>query len=950
MPLTRRLLALFVMAGIALPVCALDPSKQVTQYVHDVWTTNDGLPQDSVNSVVQTPDGYLWLATQEGLARFDGASFTTFDSQTTRGLMENFVHTSFVDRRGRLWIGASGGMLRYEGNGRFASAWDAAHEPTTSARQVTEGPDGSLWIGMGSDGTSGAKGLLHFDGRILKIYTTNDGLSSNVVSYTAFDRSGDLWIATSNGLDVLNGGRITRRYRKSDGLAHDVVRCVLVDRAGDVWAGTEGGLTVIRRGRVTSYTTHDGLADNRVHRVLEDRDGTIWIATPRGLSRFVNGHLERAMVPGLAEQRIFALFEDREGSLWIGTGANGLHRLRSAKFTAIGAQEGLLGDNVNGLFEDRANRLWIGVSPGGVDVLAPRALAASSANPMKALTDAPLAGGGRSFFQDVDGSMWIGTRDGLNHLADGKLTSWTTADGLPDSSVTAIARDRRGVLWIGTGRGLARFENGRPVAVVVPPKFPPSTRILFEDRRGRVWFGGGEGLAWWDGNSFHVDPQFASSHLVSVAEDDDGTLWFGTWSQGLHRYRNGKLTKFTTRDGLYDDVAWALLDDRRGNLWMGSNRGIYRVAKKDLEDFSAGRANTIRCANYGVPDGLRKRETNWGSPAAVRTSDGRLWFGTTGGAVVIDPATVQANRIAPPVVVERFVADEREYPLDRALVLPAGSHYLEIHYAGLSLVSPERVRYRYRLEGYDEHWIDAGSRRTAYYTNVDPGAYRFQVIAANDDGVWNRVGATIAFELEPFFHQTPWFYALVVAALILLGVLINAIRERHRRVRHQAFHDSLTGLPNRILLDERSTAALADAQKSARSIAIMFLDLDGFKQVNDTFGHAAGDELLKIVATRFRACLRQADTLARIGGDEFAVLVDATDPRSTATEIAHRILDAVQSPLSLRGEPVRLGVSIGIAVHPDDGGDTRSMLQAADRAMYRAKLGGGNAFEFPSPV
>jgi diguanylate cyclase (GGDEF)-like protein len=728
-----------------------------------------------------------------------------------------------------------------------------------------------------------------------------------------------------------------RVYTTADGLANDVVRAVLVDRAGDVWAGTDAGLSMLKDGRFSSFLTTETIPS-----LLEDRDGTIWVATTRGLYRVVDGRVEAASLPGLAGRQINALFEDREGSLWIGTRASGLHRLRNASFTVIGMAEGLAGEIANGIFEDRAGRIWVGTSPGGVNVF--------EGGRIRVIADPALADGARSFFEDTDGSMWLGTRQGLHRLAGGTRRTYTTRDGLPDNSINAIHRDRRGVLWIGTAKGAARFENGKVVAVPRLPGFPSGVRQIFEDRTGRLWVGGGEGLAWWDGAAFHVDPRFAKAHVMCVSEDADGTLWFGTWSQGLFRLRGDALARFTTSSGLYDDVAWSILDDGRGHLWMGSNRGIYRVAKKDLEEQAAGRIPIIESKVYGIADGMRRRETNWGNPPAIRARDGRLWFATTAGLVIVDPASAGTTTIAdaPPVVLERFVADDVEMPIAATPVLAPGTRNIEIHYAGLNLISPDKVRYRYRLEGYDEHWIDVGTRRTAFYTNVEPGTYRFRVIAANEDGVWSGKGASLQFRLKPYFHQTGWFYALAVTGLILLGVALDAFRARQRRMRHQAFHDPLTGLPNRMSLDRRASEALVETKRASRKTALLFLDLDGFKEVNDTLGHAGGDALLQMVALRFRASLPGGDLLARIGGDEFAVLTGPIDDRDTAAAIARRIIDAVGEAFVVDGKHVAVGVSVGVAVHPDDGDDVRTILQAADRAMYGAKSAGGNAFRFHS--
>lgn len=261
-------------------------------------------------------------------------------------------------------------------------------------------------------------------------------------------------------------------------------------------------------------------------------------------------------------------------------------------------------------------------------------------------------------------------------------------------------------------------------------------------------------------------------------------------------------------------------------------------------------------------------------------------------------------------------------------------------------MSPEKVRYRYKLEDFSDEWVEAGTRRTAFYTNIAPGSYRFRVIAANDDGLWNATGASFAFRLRPYFHQTPWFYALGVVGLILLGVGLNTLRLRQMQIRHQVHHDSLTGLANRVLLERRTEEATTRARRGGHSIAILFLDLDGFKTVNDTLGHAAGDEVLQWAAKRLRSCVREGDTLARIGGDEFAVLVSELDDQRQAAALAQRMIESMRDPFVVNEQQVRLGISIGVALLPAAAIEPKGLLQAADKAMYRAKLAGGNAVHF----
>lgn len=938
----RGIVAALLLSALVAPVgFALDPSLRLTQYVHDSWTSNEGLPQDSINDIAQTPDGYLWLATQEGIARFDGSQFMTFDSKSTGGTIQNFVYALFVDRRGTLWAGASGGLLRYDGKGSFNLVGPKQGWPDSSAKSLAQDGAGSLWAGLATDGGShGRKGLVRLkDGRVT-IFTTRDGLSSDEVHQTWPDGN-DLWIATGNGLDVMTEGKV-RVYTTADGLASNDVRAVRKDHAGNVWAGTARGLSRYRDGRFTTFTTTDGLLDNEIRSLYEDRDGVVWVATAKGVNRFVQGELQSAAgIPGLGDDRIFTFMEGREGSLWIGTHASGLHRLRSGKFTPYGSPEGLSGTSVSAMYEDRAGRMWLAMAGGALNVLANGALVT------KDLVQDGFGGDTiNTMLEDRAGNFWAGTDRGLKRLQQGRFGPPLTV-GLPDVRVTVLYEDRVGTLWVGTSNGLARRVAGKVEPVPLPRGAPGSIRLLDEDREGRLWIGGGDGLGYLANGKYTAVPAYGAN-VQSMLEDPDGTLWFTTWGSGLLRLRARRMTRITSVDGLFDDVAWKMVDDGAGNFWMGSNRGVSRVSREELSSFAPGRGTAIHSVSYGVADGMRRREINLTQHSIIRAHDGTLWFATTDGVAVIDPIHIRTNRLPPPVILEHFSTDGNVMPTMGPLELPPGRGNLEVEYVALTFVAPSRVRYRYMLEGFDKEWIEAGTRRTAYYTNIAPGTYTFRVIAANDDGVWNTRGASLTFRLAPAFHQTWWFYVLIVVALMVLAGVINVLRKRQLAIRHQVFHDPLTGLANRTLLTARGEVALTQAARLGHSIAILFLDLDGFKSVNDTLGHAVGDRLLQLVASRFRSCIREVDTLARIGGDEFAALVADLADESRAAEVAQRLITAMQRDFSFDGHNLMLGVSIGIAVHPFDGSDVATMLQAADRAMYRAKLSGGNAYQFNS--
>ncbi len=941
LPFARLLTVALLFSFHAPAAGALDAATRLSQYVHDSWTSNEGLPQDSINGIAQTPDGYLWLATQEGIARFDGTHFTIFDSGSTHGTIQNFVYTLFVDRAGTLWAGASGGLLRYDGKGTFVLIGTGQGWPDSSAKFLSQDQAGNVWAGMGSGngrGTTG-KGLIRFhDGR-LRIFTTRDGLSSDQVRQTWPDGE-DLWIATARGLDRMNGAGI-KPFTAASALAGSDIRRVLKDRAGSLWIGTPHGLFRWSDGQLTTFTTADGLLDDTIESLYEDRDGILWIGTGKGVNRFLRGALESAAgIPGLGDDTIFSFLEDREGSLWIGTHNSGLHRLRTGKFIPFGPAEGLAGSSVTAMAEDRAGRIWVATTSGALNAIDHGRIVATF-GAQQGLESDDI----RALSEDSAGRFWIGTATGLQTLRDGRFTP-PVPSALAGERVNVLFEDRAHVLWVGTTNGLGRLMNGRVEAFALPAQEPSNIRLIHEDPAGRIWIGGGDGLGYLANGRFTPLPQFRSMNVQSVHEDSDGTLWFTTWGSGLVRLKDGRTTRFTSADGLFDDVAWQIADDGRGNFWMGSNRGVFRVARKELNAFAAGSLARISSVSYDHNDGMRRRETNLTQHSIIRSRDGTLWFATIAGVAVIDPANLRTNRLPPPVVLEHFSADDTAITPAAEMVLPPGRGSLEIGYVALSFVTPSRVRYRYRLEGFDQAWIDAGTRSTAYYTNIGPGTYTFHVIAANDDGVWNESGASLRFKLSPSFHQTWWFYALLVIALVLLAAAIRALRKRQLAIRHQVYHDPLTGLANRTLLAARADVALTQAVRLQHSIAILFLDLDGFKSVNDTKGHAVGDRLLQLVAARLQSCIRDIDTLARIGGDEFAVLVADLADESRASEVAQRMIDAIARDFGFDGHHITLGVSIGIAVHPFDGNEIETMLQAADRAMYRAKLSGGNSYQF----
>ncbi len=753
---------------------ALDPSKAFHQYRLDTWQSEQGLPQGSVLKIAQTSDGYLWLGGYEDLVRFDGVRFSVVASANTPELGGNNVLALAAAEDGTLWIGTDGG------------------------------------------------GVSRYQAGSFRRYTTREGLVHDQVNTLLMDRDGDLWVGTRGGLSRLVDGRFVNMTRR-EGLPDDDVRSLAQDRRGDVWIGTEGGLARLA-GSELSLHTPSGLADRRISALLVDRQDQLWIGTFNGtLVRSRGGDEQRWE---LGEERILSLLEDRDGQLWIGTYGGGLYRIRGGELTAHGQSEGLSGDAVWSLAEDREGSLWLGTEGAGLQQLKDTRFLPTSTH--EGLPHPRVW----TLYEDRDGALWLGTDGaGLARMQDGRFTTLTTADGLSHDIVNSLHQGRDGGLWIGTdggldrwhggrltgvhrdalgsstsiyvvyedrredlwvgtdGKGLYRFRGGEVSHYTASGGLPHDTvQALLEDRGGTLWVGTDGGLIrLLDGELTAADevPGLAGAFVRALYEDAEGTVWIGTRGQGLGRFQDGRLTTFTSAVGLHNDVVYHILEDGRERLWLSCNKGIFRVDKRQLAAYARGAAGEVYSEVYGVADGMPSLEVLGGTqPAAAKTRDGRLWFPTSQGLVAIDPENMRLNPLQPPVHLERVVVDGEavaagDLTSEALLSFPPGRGELEFHYTALSFLNPEKVRFKYRLTGFEDSWHEPGTRRTAFYTNIPPGSYRFQVTAANDDGVWNETGTELSLRLRPHFHQTRSFYAAAVLAVLLIGWRLNALRVRN---------------------------------------------------------------------------------------------------------------------------------------------------------------------------
>jgi diguanylate cyclase (GGDEF)-like protein len=945
---------------------ALDPEKALTQYTHQVWRAEEGLPQNSVQAIAQTRDGYLWLGTQEGLVRFDGVRFVVFDEKNAPVLKNTNVLALCAGANGDLWIGTRGGGLVRLSNGVFTQFLKSEGLPNDFVRSVFEDSRGRLWVG-----TEGGLARLE-QGRFVPVHPLPAASSPEVVLAIA-ESGDDMWLGTDGAGLLRLRGQKTESFTRKDGLPSDVIRCLHADPDGTLWIGTRGGgLVRLRRGQFTSFPTQGGvwntIGSGAIHR---DRDGNLWVGTRGGGLLRLHGEEIAAFTKkdGLGSDIVMCVYEDREGTLWVGTDGEGLHRFKNGKVTTFSVQEGLPNNMLLPIYEDRRGTLWLGSYGGGLAAMRDgRFSSYTTAQGLVSDMIASLAGDGA-------GNLWIGTDGGgLDRFRDGRFTHYAAAQGLSSNRVISLLVDREGNLWVGTYGGGLDLMQGEKFLVYGKAEGLTNQMInaLTQDREGNLWIGtDGGGLNRFRDGRFHAlttRDGLAHDTVYRIYEDTDGVLWIGSFA-GLSRFKNGKFTTYTTQNGLFDNKIFQILEDDDGNLWMSCNKGIFRVSKKQLNDFAAGTVSSITSTAFGKADGMKSSECNGTSqPAGWKSRDGTLWFPTTIGAVRIDPRHLVTNSVAPPVSIEDVIIDKKHLSGTGALRALPGAGELEIHYAALSLVDAEKVRFRYRLEGFDSAWVDPGTRRTAFYTNTPPGHYRFRVIACNNDGLWNEEGSSIEITLEPHFYQTLWFYGLCALGVALIGFgshtyrvrsltrrkreLIRLVSERTQQLedanailRRLSAQDGLTGIANRRHFDEELLREWRRSARSHQPLSLLMIDIDSFKSYNDLYGHQQGDDCLKKVASTLQELLkRPGDLCARYGGEEFAIILPATRCEGAAqvAETLRAGIEALAIPHAKSSTGI-VTVSIGASCASSfSAEEPPSLIARSDVALYRAKQEGRN--------
>jgi ligand-binding sensor domain-containing protein/two-component sensor histidine kinase len=757
------------------PTFALDPNLRITQYRHTAWRVQEGAFGGAPNAIAQTSDGYIWIGTDSGLVRYDGVRFVPWSGPAGGGSVGAPVYSLLGSSDGALWIGTATRLLRWKNNtlneyrlGRINS--------------ILEDRRHRIWVARSRVADSRG-GLCQATGDEPRCIGGEHGMGLPYAQTLSEDTRGNLWVGSSSQLMKWHDGSFESYFRKelAPFQALNSVSGVAAGADGSVWAAIPRkglGLFHIVDG-LAGKVKPEGADSERIESPFVDRDGSLWMGTPRdGIYRMYGGRVDRFRgEDGLSSNAVTAFFQDREGNLWVAT-SKGLDCFRESRVVTFSASEGLGADLAESVVASADGGVWIG-NRGSLDLL--RAGKVTSIRiPGQRVT---------SLWQDRDNDqrLWVGVDNFLTVYERGRFHRVDRPDGSPLGTTVAIAGDRDRNVWVsvvGAERRLFRIRDLRVQEAIAPDQVP-SPRLIAADPTGGLWLGFGYGK----GNFGHYRagkletllPTSSERSVFGLNVDADGSAWVSA-SDGIHHSKNGEVKTLTSRNGLPCDAMLASIRDNRAALWIYSKCGLIAIADSELERWWRQPDTTVRFELFDPVDGALPGLSTF-QPAVAKSSDGSLWFVNDTVLQTIDPGMVRKNETPPPVYVEEVLADRKDYPVGGLLRFRPHSRDIEIGYTALSFSAPQRVRFRYKLDGRDRDWQDAGDRRQAFYNDLPPGAYRFHVAASNGDGVWNGAGASLDFSVYPAFYQTLWFQAACVG--VFLAALGGLYRYRLRGIAHE---------------------------------------------------------------------------------------------------------------------------------------------------------------------
>ena len=759
---------------------ALNPGLDISQYAHTAWTVRDGFSLGNIYAIAQTPDGYLWLGTEFGLFRFDGVRSLPWQPPAGQHLPDRNINSLLVTREGTLWIGTFAGLVTWNGGKLIPRPEQELAKQFVAS--LFEDSEGTVWAGTLA--TSGR--LCAIRGGSTQCYG-EDGAFGIAVWALYEERSGNLWAAAQSGLWRMRPGPPKQYPTPTEliGLSKaDNERLLVAVHGGELLQLASDKLELYPiRGAIHSNELLRGRAVDS-NRVLRDRDGGLWIGTvERGLIHIHQGRTDVfTRSDGLSGDVILSLFEDREGTVWVAS-TGGLDRFRELPVSTVSVRQGLSSDATQSVLAAADGSIWVGAHEGLTRWKNGQATIFRKASGLP--DDAP-----ESLFQDDRGRIWVSTRHGLAYFKDGRFVAGSAVRG----EVHFMTGDKAGNLWLSEHQSLLHLRDGLVVEQIPWSKLgrrQSAEFVLSGGEPGGVWLG-----FWVEGGvSYFKDGQFRASYTAAdglgkggvpdLQLDPDGALWAATQDGGLSRIKDGRIATLTSKNGLpCDAIHWSIEDDDH-SFWLYTSCGLMRIARSELDAWIANPKRTVETAVWDAADGVRLRSSAASAygPRVAKSPDGKLWFVTGEGVQVVDPHHLAFNKLPPPVHIERIVADDKPYDLRPGMRLPANVRNLRIDYTALSLVAPEKIHLKYKLEGQNRNWHEVINERHATYTNLSPRNYRFRVIASNNNGVWNETGDALEFSIAPAYYQTTWFYTSCVA--VVLAMVWMAYQFRVRQLQRQ---------------------------------------------------------------------------------------------------------------------------------------------------------------------
>jgi len=764
---------LFPLAGLA--QYPLDPAKTLDQYNYDHWDSKVGLPDNAVIHLIQSHDEYIWFASYGGITRFNGVDFRTYSAFNTPEIVNNSFTYIFEDNEGVIWTATSGNGAVTVADGKIKIYSIKDGLPSNFVEEIVQDKSGRLWIAT-SDGLTYKEGNKFVNHDVPKLLTRL-GLKSIDV-----DDDNTVWVGSTNeGVYQLKDGQILNYYNESNGLISNNINYVKVERGNEVWVGTDKGLSIIKNDSIIERTPGNGLPNNMVSTSLVGRNGMEWVGTFRGMGRsdslgnwsyFSENH-------PLYENDFTSFMQDAEGNIWLGTYRQGLYKLWDGKFFNFSKENSLQPYIVHCILKRDSKSLYI-INELGVDLLTPGENKIEPLDLNHDFSDTKLKFG----LLDSRGYLWVATQDYLIKYKDGVSVKINTESGLVNNSVRTLYEDANGNIWAGTSNGISVIEPNGQITNYTSKNGLSHDYIMSikNDSKGNIWIGTRNGLNVYKDNrfvAFYAKDGLAGDFVFKTFEDSDGVLWV-CGNAGLTRFKNGIFNKVTTNNGLPSNTLFQVLEDDNGYFWMTTNQkniSVFSVHKDSLNAFIDGEKKGVTATNYTQADGLKATSTT-SSSMSYQDHEGKLWFATTNGVEMIDPLNIEVNKKKPPVMIESFIVGNKSYNLDSSITIPSGKNRITITYAALSYIASERIEYKYKLEGYDDEWLNPDKKRETSYTNLPYGSYTFRVKAANSDGIWNEEGASIEFYVKPAFYQTNLFMIGCVIAAVILVWAIYKIRIR----------------------------------------------------------------------------------------------------------------------------------------------------------------------------